>query len=70
MVIDRIAKIALRRRGIGVREKIVRYRGQSVLFRLNGETYDVYTNEEKIASLETNNINEAIQLYKTLEAKH
>jgi len=41
-----------------------------VLFRLNGETYDVYTNEEKIASLETNNINEAIQLYKTLEAKH
>ncbi|MBV7406936.1 hypothetical protein KW828_19560 [Enterobacter sp. ENT03] len=70
MTIDRIAKIALRRRGIGVREKVVRYRGQSVLFRLNGEKYDVYTNEEKIASLETNNINEAIQLYKTLEAKH
>ena len=64
--IDRIGKIALRRLGIGVREKIIRYRGLSLIFRLNGEQYDVFANEEKVASLHTNNINEAIDLYKSM----
>gem|GEM_PF-234488 len=67
--IDRIGKIALRRRGIGVREKIIRYRGLSLIFRLNGAQYDVFANQEKIASLETNNINEAIDLYKSMHHK-
>lgn len=62
--IDTIAKIAMRSRGIKVKEKRVRFQGVIVLFRYSEGRYDVFSDNEKVDSIETNNINEAIAEYK------
>lgn len=62
--IDAIAKIAMRSRGITVKEKRVRYQGGVFLFRYNNGHYDVFSDNEKIDSIATNNINQAIAEYK------
>ena len=41
--IDTIAKIAMRSRGITVKEKRVRFQGVTVLFRYNEGRYDVFS---------------------------
>ena len=62
--IDTITKIAMRSRGITVKEKRVRFQGVTVLFRYNEGRYDVFSDNEKVDSIETNNINQAIAEYK------
>ena len=62
--IDTIAKIAMRSRGITVKGKRVRFQGVTVLFRYNEGRYDVFSYNEKVDSIETNNINQAIAEYK------
>lgn len=54
----------MRSRGITVKEKRVRYQGIIFLFRYNEGRYDVFADNEKIDSIETNNINQAIAEYK------
>ena len=65
MSIDRMAQVVLRRRGIGVRERVVRFRGATLIFRYNDEGYDVLNNGEWVQFVKTKDINEAVRLYKT-----
>lgn len=65
MSIDRMAQVVLRRQGIGVRERVVRFRGATLIFRYNDEGYDVLNNGEWVQFVKTKDINEAVRLYKT-----
>ena len=65
MSIDRMAQVVLRRQGIGVRERVVRFRGATLIFRYNHEGYDVLNNGEWVQFVKTQDINEAVRLYKT-----
>lgn len=65
MSIDRMAQVALRRQGIGIKEKVVRFRGATLVFRYNHDGYDVLNDGRKIEFMSTKDINEAIRLYKT-----
>lgn len=65
MSIDRMAQVVLRRQGIGVRERVVRFRGATLIFRYNHEGYDVLNNGEWVHFVKTQDINEAVRLYKT-----
>ncbi|MCS2159108.1 hypothetical protein MUU48_19715 [Scandinavium sp. H11S7] len=65
MSIDRMAKMVLRRQGIGVKDKVIRFRGDTIIFRLSQDGYDVYVNGLKINSVKTQDVNEAVRIYKT-----
>lgn len=65
MSIDRMAKMVLRRQGIGVKDKVIRFRGDTIIFRLSQGGYDVYINGLKISSVKTQDVNEAVRIYKT-----
>lgn len=65
MSIDRMAQVVLRRQGIGVRERVVRFRGATLIFRYNREGYDVLNNGEWVQFVKTQDINEAVRLYNT-----
>ena len=65
MSIDRMAKVVLRRQGIGVKDKVIRFRGNTLVFRLNEDGYDIYLNGSKINFVKTNDVNEAVRIYKT-----
>jgi len=65
MSIDRMAKMVLRRQGIGVKDKVIRFRGDTIIFRLNQDGYDIYVNGLKINSVKTQDVNEAVRIYKT-----
>ncbi|MFG6653017.1 hypothetical protein ACG0Z5_00850 [Scandinavium sp. M-37] len=65
MSIDRMAKMVLRRQGIGVKDKVIRFRGNTIVFRLSDDGYDVYINGLKSNSVKTNDVNEAVRIYKT-----
>ncbi|MCS2146875.1 hypothetical protein [Scandinavium manionii] len=65
MSIDRMAKMVLRRQGIGVKDKVIRFRGDTIIFRLSQDGYDIYVNGLKINSVKTQDVNEAVRIYKT-----
>ncbi|MCS2154293.1 hypothetical protein [Scandinavium goeteborgense] len=65
MSIDRMAKMVLRRQGIGVKDKVIRFRGDTIIFRLSQDGYDIYINGLKINSVKTQDVNEAVHIYKT-----
>ncbi|XXN66584.1 hypothetical protein ACRQ84_20630 (plasmid) [Enterobacter ludwigii] len=61
---DRLSQAALRRHHIGVKTKGLRYRGDLYVFRYNAGHYDVFLNNDRVMSLATSNVQEAIQLFK------
>lgn len=65
MSIDRMAKVVLRRQGIGVKDKVVRFRGSTIVFRYNEDGYDIFINGKKINFIRTKDVNEAVRIYKT-----
>ncbi|WP_125451970.1 hypothetical protein [[Enterobacter] lignolyticus] len=65
MSLDRMAKVVLRRQGIGVKEKVVRFRGATLVFRFNQQGYDILINGKKVHEVKTTDINEAVRIYKT-----
>ena len=64
MEIDKMAQAILRRQGIGIRERVVRYRGAILIFRYSRDGYEVLDNGVKVQFMQTKNINEAVRLYK------
>lgn len=62
--IDTMAKVAMRSRGLSVRERRVRYQGKIFTFKYVSGHYEVFFNEEKVDVIETENINQAIADYK------
>jgi hypothetical protein len=60
-----MAKMVLRRQGIGVKDKVIRFRGDTIIFRLSQDSYDIYINGLKINSVKTQDVNEAVHIYKT-----
>lgn len=60
-----MAQAILRRQGIGIRERVVRYRGATLIFRYNCKGYEVLNNGVKVQFMNTQDINEAVRLYKT-----
>lgn len=67
--VDPIAKIAMRSRGITVKERRVRFQGDIIVFKYNEDRYDVYLNEVKVGDIVTNNINDAIAVWKQRKSK-
>jgi hypothetical protein len=67
--VDPIAKIAMRSRGITVKERRVRFQGEIIVFRYHNDRYDVIVDDVKVDAIITNNINEAIATYKQRKAK-
>ncbi|MNN85695.1 hypothetical protein D3C81_2030150 [compost metagenome] len=65
MSIDRMAKMVLRRQGIGVKDKVIRFRGNTIVFRYNEDGYDIYIDGLKITFVKTKDVNEAVRIYKT-----
>ncbi|WP_343550341.1 hypothetical protein [Pantoea sp.] len=61
---DRLAQAALRRHHIGVKTKGLRFRGDLYVFRYNAGQYDVFLNNDRVMSLATSNVQEAIQMFK------
>jgi len=68
--IDTMAKVAMRSRGLSVKEKRVRFQGKIVTFKYESGQYDVFCDGEKIDSLTTENINQAIVEYKEKHTKN
>ena len=64
-----IAKIAMRSRGITVKERRVRFQGEIIVFKYNEDRYEVYLNEVKVGDIVTNNINDAIATWKQRKSK-
>lgn len=62
--IDTMAKVAMRNRGLSVKEKRVRFQGKIVTFKYESGQYVVFCEDEKIDSFNTENINQAIADYK------
>lgn len=67
--LDPIAKIAMRSRGITVKERRVRFQGEIIVFKYNEDRYEVYLNEVKVGDIVTNNINDAIATWKQRKSK-
>ncbi len=61
---DRLAQAALRRHHIGIKSKSLLFRGERYVFRYNFNHYDVFLNNHRIVSLDTNNMQEAIKMFK------
>ncbi|MGP3592736.1 hypothetical protein [Vagococcus sp. WN89Y] len=59
-----MAKVAMRNRGLSVKEKRVRFQGKIVTFKYESGQYVVFCEDEKIDSFNTENINQAIADYK------
>ena len=59
-----MAKVAMRSRGLSVKEKRVRYQGKIFTFKYESGHYEVFFNDEKVDVIETENINQAIADYK------
>lgn len=64
---DRLSQALLRRHGIGVKQKRIYFRGRDLLFQLRNARYDVFSGDRCIATVETNNINDAIKQFKSLD---
>ncbi|WP_255610297.1 hypothetical protein [Pantoea sp. DY-17] len=47
-----------------MKTKGLRYRGDLYVFRYNAGHYDVFLNNDRVMSLNTSNVQEAIQLFK------
>lgn len=63
---DRLSQALLRRHGIGVKQKRIHFRGRDLLFQLHNAHYDVFNGDRCIATVETNNIHDAIKQFKAL----
>ena len=61
---DRLSQALLRRHGIGVKQKRIHFRGKDLLFQLHNAHYEVFNGSQCIATLDTNNINDAIKQFK------
>jgi len=59
-----MAKVAMRSRGLSVKERRVRYQGKIFTFKYVSGHYEVFFNDEKVDVIETENINQAIADYK------
>lgn len=59
-----MAKVAMRSRGLSVKERRVRYQGKVFTFKYVSGHYEVFFNDEKVDVIETENINQAIADYK------
>lgn len=59
-----MAKVAMRSRGLSVKEKRVRFQGKIFTFKYESGQYTVFCEGEKIDSFATDNINQAIAAYK------
>jgi len=59
-----MAKVAMRSRGLSVKERRVRYQGKMFTFKYVSGHYEVFFNDEKVDVIETENINQAIADYK------
>lgn len=68
--IDTMAKLAMRSRGLSVKEKRVRFQGKMVTFKYETGHYAVFCEGEKIDSFPTDNINQAIADYKEKHNKN
>lgn len=61
---DRLGQAAMRRHHIGVKTRSLRFRGDLYVFRYNAGHYDVFLHNDRVMSLTTRNILEAIQMFK------
>ena len=59
-----MAKVAMRSRGLSVKEKRVRFQGKIITFKYSAGRYEVFLEGERIDIIETDNINQAIASYK------
>jgi len=64
---DRLSQALLRRHGIGVKQKRIHFRGRDLLFQLHNARYEVFNGDRCIATVDTNNIDEAIKQFKALD---
>jgi hypothetical protein len=60
-----MAKMVLRRQGIGVKDKVIRFRGNTIVFHYNQDGYDISINGLKTNFVKTKDVNEAVRIYKT-----
>lgn len=61
---DRLSQALLRRHGIGIKQKRIHFRGRDLLFQLRNAHYDVFNGDHCIATVDTNNIHDAIRQFK------
>ncbi len=59
-----MAKVAMRSRGLSVKEKRVRYQGKIFTFKYQSGQYAVFFEGQQIDTFATDNINQAIADYK------
>ncbi|MCE0491253.1 hypothetical protein LU196_14490 [Pantoea sp. Mb-10] len=64
MAADRLGEAALRRHHIGVKTKGVRFRGAHYVFRYSAGHYEVFLDEQRVMSLATRHLLEAIAQFK------
>ncbi|WP_255434236.1 MULTISPECIES: hypothetical protein [unclassified Pantoea] len=50
-----------------MKQKRIHFRGRDLLFQLHNTRYDVFNGDRCIATVDTNNINEAIRQFKALD---
>ncbi|AMO47191.1 Hypothetical protein AKI40_0768 [Enterobacter sp. FY-07] len=62
--IDTLAKVAMRNRGLSVKEKRVRYQGKIFTFKYVSGHYEVFLEDQQVDSIATDSINDAIAEYK------
>ncbi|MGG7448352.1 hypothetical protein ACQ3G7_20040 [Kosakonia oryzendophytica] len=62
--IDTLAKVAMRNRGLSVKEKRVRYQGKVFTFKYVSGHYEVFFEGQQVDSIATDSINDAIAEYK------
>ncbi|WP_342323590.1 hypothetical protein AAEY27_03795 [Kosakonia sp. BYX6] len=62
--IDTMARVAMRSMGLSVKEKRVRYQDKIFTFKYVSGHYEVFFEGEKVDTIETDNINQAVAEYK------
>ncbi|WP_039056989.1 hypothetical protein [Enterobacter sp. Bisph1] len=67
--IDTMAKVAMRSRGLSVKEKRVRFQGKIFTFKYVAEGYEVFFEGQKMDTIATDNINLAIAAFKEKHIK-
>ncbi len=67
--IDTMAKVAMRSRGLSVKERRVRFQGKIFTFKYVANGYEVFFEGELLDTLQTDNINIAIARFKEKHIK-
>ncbi|UMS28648.1 hypothetical protein AOY81_23065 [Escherichia coli] len=60
---DTLSKMALRSRGLSVKQKTINYEGEAFTFKYMSGRYYIFIKGEMIDSIESDNINKAISDY-------